>query len=46
MPCDHLPFEMQPDPAQEGKMKLKKSHKSPPNSGESDEVSGDEYELN
>uniref|UniRef100_A0A3B5AJZ5 Integrase catalytic domain-containing protein n=1 Tax=Stegastes partitus TaxID=144197 RepID=A0A3B5AJZ5_9TELE len=45
MPCDHLPFETQPEPAQNNRLKLKKSHQPTPKPDKSDEDSGNEYEL-
>lgn len=44
MPCDHLPFEKQPELSKNDKGKQKKRHQ-PSHTEESDEDSGDEYEL-
>lgn len=44
IPCDHLPFEKQPDLTKKDKKKQKKRHE-PSQIEESDEDSGDEYEL-
>ena len=45
MPCDHLPFEIQPDLARNEKRKQKERPQLVTQIQESDEDSGDEYEL-
>ncbi|KAI3369564.1 hypothetical protein L3Q82_024377 [Scortum barcoo] len=45
MPCDHLPFEKQPEVAKHDQSKQKKKHQPTSQSQESDEDSGDEYDL-
>lgn len=45
MSCDHLPFETQPEVPKDDKNKQKRRHKSALQPQESDEDSGDEYDL-
>ena len=45
MPCDHLPFETSPELTKNGKGTQKKKHQPASQTQESDEDSGDEYEL-
>ena len=45
MSCDHLPFETQPEVAKNDKTKQDRTHKPASQPQESDEDSGDEYDL-
>ncbi|KAI3354978.1 hypothetical protein L3Q82_004774 [Scortum barcoo] len=45
MPCDHLPFEKQPELAKHDQSKQKKKHQPAFQPQESDEDSGDEYDF-